>query len=312
MPAARIVPFVAAALLLPAMASGRTHIQLSFWAMTVVPESIVVAEWIEAEQRVVGADDEVSRLTTLRVLDTLKGPVTATVTVEGASRLYCPGPVEGPESRVMIAFLARDGERWYPLPFADQPLCPLVGEREEVVELLRRAVELQAASNDPEIRSRPDLDWLVRAAALPTTRERVLADLAPPVAAGDSEASESSSRGFPITPHHQALLAAAFVEAPRADDTMAPMLQLLHGHADPAVDHLARASLESQLALESPAPFTQELLRALLARAGDAEADSRLGEEPWKASPERLRKAWSDARERYGLRGPPEEVGVPE
>ncbi len=275
------------------------------WPLTAKAELIVVATVVEVEHLTGEDDDWNSAVARLRVLRTLKGVEKASLEVPYPAGLLCPAPPYYDEGQTVVAFLSKVKGRWSTVSLSYGTLYAEGRELAELEGMVRAAVEIQQTTTEPGQLAAQKLAWLVEAAALPGTRWHGLYELAP---ASDRlhSAFDHSGRtdGLRIEPRHQALLAAAFVAAPKVDKTMPMMLQLLGRIEDEAVDHLAISTLEALLALEAPPWWTQDLLWAVLRRAGDEQGDKRLaklGVDPWELTFEQLRQVWVEAKTELGL-----------
>lgn len=183
-------------------------------------------------------------------------------------------------------------------------LYPRGADLEDMITMVRAAVTIQENDAEANLMDFRKREWLVQAAALPATRWHGLYELAPRTDRIRSYYDPGRSHGIRVAKRHLPLLAAAFVDAPRLDPTMPMMLRVLRGYEDPRIDELALGVLEGLLTLDRPPWWTQDLLWAVLARAGDTEPETRLeeiGAKCWDVTPEQLRLIWLKAKGQLGI-----------
>lgn len=287
--------------LVPAIATAYPISPKPLWSLTAEADLIVVAEVRGVEDLPRSEDSWVSAVARLRVIETLKGPRLKTVEVPYAASLVCPAPARYAEGETVVAFLERDHDdaMWRTVSLSYGTLYPADSDLEDVTTMVRAAVAIQgdeALSRNPENKRR----WLVQAAALPGTRWHGLYELVP---GGDRIRSfyDRSGRSgkLRVTEQDQAILATAFLEAPKVDHTVSMMLKLLEGYRDPQLDLAAVGFLEGLLALEKTPWWVPDLLWAVLARFGDPAPETRLKAievDPWDITPGQLRALWEEAK----------------
>ncbi len=294
--ARRLVFLVVLTLVMPATAAAYPIPPKPLWPLTAEAELIVVAEVsavedLPREER--GLDSALARL---RVTETLKGPRMSFVEVPYAAGLVCPRPARYTVDETVVAFLRREKKVWRTVSLSYGTLYPEGAELEDVTTMVRAAVSIQQAVSDVAEMDNRKRDWLVQAAALPGTRWHGLHGLAP----GDEATFDDHGRPtrLAIGDRHRALLADAFVEAPRFDATFSAMLRRLPV-GDPRVDELALGVLEHHLDREKPPFWVQDLVWVVLTRWGDARPEARLerlGVNRWEVTPEQLRRIWVDSK----------------
>ena len=295
--ARRLVAWVVLALVAPEAATACPDPPKPLWPLTAEADLIVVAE-VAAVEDLPRAEDRLdSALARLRVSQTLKGPRMKTVEVPYEADLPCPAPARYAVDETVVAFLEREPGGWRTVSRSYGTLYPEGDEMQDVLTMVRAALAIQRTVSEVEEMKARKTDWLVQAVALPGTRWHGLHQLAP------KDARISGRDGQParltVGDRHRALLAEAFVQAPRLDYTFPLMLALLRGVEDSRVDELALGVLERQLALERPPYWIRSLLWMVLARWGDARPPARLEPldvEPWEVGPEHLRRIWSEAK----------------
>lgn len=297
LPARRLVFPVVLALVLPATAVAYPIPPKPLWPLTAEAELIVVAEVSAVENLPREEHSLVSALARLRVSKTLKGPRMSLVEVPYAAGLICPAPPRYAVDETVVAFLRHEKGSWRTASLSYGTLYPQGADLEDVLAMVRAALAIQGAVSDVAELENRKREWLVQAAALPGTRWHGLHGLAP------REKTVSDRGGQPtrltIGERHRALLAEAFIQAPRVDHTFPTMLLLLRGVEDPRVDELALGVLEDQLAGEESRFPVQDLLWAVLERWGDARPRARLeklGVDRWDVTREHLRGIWSESK----------------
>jgi len=263
-------------------------------------ELIVIAEVQGIEALEPNEDDWNSSLAHLKVIETLKGPELSEVKVPYAANLICPAPPRYAEGETVVAFLAKGEHSWHTVSLSYGTLYPRGDEMEDMGAMVLAAVELQGLPLDGKRMEFRRREWLVQAAALPGTRWHGLYELAPRTDSLRSSYDQSGRSGGPaLGRRHRALLAEAFVSAPKMDTTFSMMLRLLYRYDDPRIDLLALETLEGLLAEEEPPWWAQDLLWTVLHRFGDRAPQERmtaLGANSWDVTPDQLRGIWSDAK----------------
>lgn len=304
-------------LIAPATALAYPISPKPLWPLTAEANLIVVAEVTAMEPLPYDEERWVSAIAHLLVLETLKGPQRTTVEVPFAKNMICPAPARYAEGETVVAFLARDQNEWRTVSLSYGTLYPQDDELEDMGAMVRAAVDIQKMALKSKELNRRKREWLVQAAALPGTRWHGLYELAP-----ESDRIRSFyDRDFQparlaVAKRHLALLADAFVEAPKIDHTMAMMLRVLGRYEDPRVDHAALGFLEGLFARDELLWWTSDLLFAVLARFGDTEPEARLeeiGAQPWDVTPGQLRRLWSEAKGQLGIPDvPPAQIELEE
>ena len=310
---------------------------VTLWQLTAEADLIVVAR-VDAVESLPDSEErdafegDVARL---HVLEVWRGSIDSEVSVTFGKNVICPAPPRYIPGETVLAFLesgasrlaslekdtpaddvreltAQWTNRWFTVGLSYGTLYPEAGDRPFLRDLVEDALALQAQSPLPESEQRA---WHVRAAARRVTRWHGLYALDRRTDEVLSFYDRKPMRPKIPTADERREVMRGFIQEPSDDHTVAMTLVFVGAQPEPEFDRAVLGQAERLLAEEDIPYWLGDALARVAERYGSRNGRRDLGlKDDWEEPNARaLRRAWGQARERYGIpQVPPAPAPPPE